>query len=75
MPKYKTCLIRIPGSYNSKLLNKSYSKEDSLVKVVQEWNGSRIPIQYLLKDFRRWLVQEELDQRMVNKKLRNKAVS
>jgi hypothetical protein len=67
-PKYKTCLIRIPITYNSKLLNKGHSKEESLVKVTQMWNGKRIPIQYLLKDFRRWLVQEELDQRIVNRK-------
>jgi hypothetical protein len=67
MPKYKTCLIRIPGSYNSKLLNNGYSKEESLVKIVQRWNGVRVPIQYLLKGFRRWLVQEERNQKTANK--------
>lgn len=30
-PKYKTCLIRIPGSYNSKCLNKGLSLEESKV--------------------------------------------
>jgi hypothetical protein len=63
-PKYKTCLIRIPGSYNSKLLCNGYSKEESLVKIVQKWKGVRIPVQYLLKNFRRWLFQEELNERL-----------
>ncbi len=67
-PKFKTCLIRIPGTYNSKLLNKGLGKEESLVKVIQKWNDYRIPIQYLLKDFRRWLVQEELNQRKAKRK-------
>jgi len=63
-PKYKTCLIRISGCYNSKLLNRGLSKEESLIKIVQKWNGIRIPIQCLLKDFRRWIVQEEYNQRI-----------
>jgi hypothetical protein len=67
-PKYKTCLIRIPGTYNSKLLNKGIDKKESIVKVLERWNGNRIPIQYLLKEFRRWLIQEEYDQRFANKK-------
>lgn len=67
-PKYKTCLIRIPGSYNSKLIHKGLEKEESLVKIIQRWNGQRIPIQILLKDFRRWLIQEEYNQRIVNNK-------
>jgi len=64
-PKYKTCLIRIPGSYNSKLIHKGLEKEESVVKIIQKWNGKRMPIQVLLKDFRRWLVQEEYDQRII----------
>lgn len=71
MPKYKTCLIRIPGSYNSKLLYNGLSKKESLVKVVHRWNGKKIPIQYLLKDFRRWLTQEEYIQKVKNKKRKN----
>jgi hypothetical protein len=68
MPKYKTCLIRLPGSYNSKLLKKGLGKEEARVKVIQRWNGKRLPIQYLLKDFRRWLVQKEVNQSIVNTK-------
>lgn len=70
-PKYKTCLIRIPGTYNSKLLNKGFGTVESLVKIIQKWDGSRIPIQYLLKDFRRWLIQKECDQKLANRKKNN----
>jgi hypothetical protein len=65
-PKYKSCLIRIPGSYNSKLLNKNLSESKALVQIIQKWDGNRIPIQCLLKDFRRWLVQEEYHQKLIN---------
>jgi hypothetical protein len=67
-PKFKTCLIRIPGTCNSKLLNKGFGKEESLVKIIQKWNGNRIPIQYLLKELRRWLFQEDFNQRSDDKK-------
>jgi hypothetical protein len=63
-PKYKTCLIRIPNTHNSKCLDKGSSPAESKVKVVQEWNGYRPPIQLLTKEFRRWLVQEEIQQRI-----------
>lgn len=35
----------------------------------------RIPIQYLLRDFRRWLVQEGINQIIQNRKTRNKPTS
>jgi hypothetical protein len=36
-PSFKSCLLRIPGSINSKYCN-------SNVKIVQKWNGYRPPI-------------------------------
>lgn len=45
-PSLKSCLIRVPGSYNSKLLdNRNY--EQSRVIIVQEWNHSRAVVQSL----------------------------
>lgn len=67
-PKYKTCLIRIPNTYNSKCLSKGLNSEESKVKIVREWNGYRLPIQLLTKYFMRWLVQENIDQRSIVKK-------
>ncbi|MDR4490053.1 MAG: DNA primase noncatalytic subunit PriX [Candidatus Nitrosocosmicus sp.] len=63
-PKYKSCLIRIPNSYNSKLLKKGISLESSKVEVIQRWNGQRIPIQLLLRDFRCWITQEEINHKL-----------
>ncbi len=34
-PKYKTCLIRIPNTYNSKCLSKGKSDEESKVKEIK----------------------------------------
>ncbi|MDN5846305.1 MAG: hypothetical protein L0H53_08540 [Candidatus Nitrosocosmicus sp.] len=71
-PKYKTCLIRIPGTYNSKILKSNRSKEESLVRIIQRWDGRHLPIQFLLKEFRRWIAQEEIDQRIRSEKLKIK---
>ncbi len=65
-PKFKSCLIRFPNTYNSKCLANGKSHEESKVKLIQEWDGYRLPIQYLTKEFRRWLVQKEIDQVAIN---------
>lgn len=71
-PKFKSCLIRIPDTFNLKCLNRGLTKVESMVKIVQRWDGKRLPIQLLLKDFRRWIVQEEIDE---NKKQNVKSKS
>lgn len=60
-PKYKTCLIRIPETYNSKCLNKGFSLEESKVKIVQKWNGMRVDLEPLVHEFRIWLTQQEIN--------------
>jgi hypothetical protein len=60
-PKYKTCLIRIPDTYNSKCLNKGLSEEESRVKILQRWNGKRVDIEPLVHEFRVWLTQQEIN--------------
>jgi hypothetical protein len=78
-PTFNSCLIRIPNTFSSKCLDKGLSPEESTVKIIQEstvkiiqeWNGYRPPIQFLTKDFRRWLVQEEVMQRNKNNKKQN----
>jgi hypothetical protein len=59
-PSVKSCLIRIPGTINSK-----YNQE---VRVLQRWDGVRPPIQYLLRDFRTWLVSEKINDKLEEKK-------
>jgi hypothetical protein len=60
-PKYKTCLIRIPDTYNSKCLNKGMSNEESKVKILQKWNGKRIDAEPLVHEFRIWVTQQEIN--------------
>ena len=55
-------MVRIPGSCNAKCIT------NSEVKVIQVWNGYRLPINYLLRDFRRYLI----DQRMGEVKAQHK---
>jgi hypothetical protein len=56
-PTVKSCLVRIPGSLNSKCLAK---EEDSEVKIIQRWDGVRLSIQHMLREFRRWLIQKKI---------------
>jgi hypothetical protein len=63
-PKYVNSLIRIPGTYNS--------KRNQEVKIMQRRDGKRLSIQLLLKDFRRWIVQGEINE---NKKQSKKSKS
>ena len=58
-PTVKSCLLRIPGSLNSKCIpNRG---EDAEVKIIQRWDGKRPSIQPVLRDFRRWLIQKRID--------------
>jgi hypothetical protein len=52
-PSVNSCLLRVPGTNNS--------KNGQRVKVVLQWNGKRPAIQYVLRDFRKYLIQEQLD--------------
>jgi hypothetical protein len=53
-PSVNSCLVRIPGTINSKCGQE--------VKLIQKWNGQRPAIQYLLRDFRIWLISQKLEQ-------------
>jgi Primase X len=57
-PTVKSCLVRIPGSLNSKSVAKG---EDAEVKAIQKWDGIRPSIQPLLRHFRIWLAQKKID--------------
>lgn len=36
--------------------------------MVQSWNGQRPAINYLLRDFRRWLINKQMKQRLIDSK-------
>jgi Primase X len=53
-PSLKSCLLRIPGSINSKY--------DRQVKIIRKWNGVRVPIpREIIEDFRTHLIQKKID--------------
>jgi hypothetical protein len=66
---FKNCMLRIPSSHNSKNVSKNNGiKDDSTkVEIIQKWNGYRPAINYLLRDFRRYLIQGEIDRRNKDK--------
>jgi hypothetical protein len=72
-PKYKTCLIRIPETYNSKCLSRGLSLEKSKVKILQEWDGKRIDVGHITHEFRIWLTEQEINSKKLssNKSLKS----
>ena len=64
-PSFKSCLLRIPGSINSKYGNK--------VTIVQKWNGYRPNISLeLLLDFKRYLKQKDRQKQLLLNSGRNR---
>jgi hypothetical protein len=61
-PSFRSCLLRIPGSINSKYNTK--------VKIIQKWNGIRAPIILdLLEEFRIYSIQKKIDQIVQRQKI------
>ena len=64
-PSFKTCLIRVPCSINSKCIDNRDKRLSGnfRVKTLQEWNGVRAPItREFIEDFRTYLEQKVTDQ-------------
>ncbi len=61
LPSIKSCLVRVPGTINSKNDNK-------MVKIIQRWNGKRPAIQRITADFRDYLIQKRIDKIQEKKK-------
>jgi hypothetical protein len=60
---FKNCMVKIAGSHNSKCVRRNNNRLDSTteVKVIQKWDGNRSAINWILRDFRRYLIQEKID--------------
>ena len=64
---FKNCMLRIPGSYNSKYVEFNDKgeivniPEEAEVKIIQRWDGKRPAINWMLRDFRRYLIQDKYD--------------
>ena len=65
-PSFRSCLLRLPNSFNAKCLAKGESLENSKVKIIQAWDNKRPSIKYLLQDFRRYLITQKIKE--LNKK-------
>jgi Primase X len=65
---FGNCMLRIPGSHNSKCVAKNnHVKVDSSteVRIIKEWNGNkeRAPIYLLIDSFLAYLVDQDLKER------------
>lgn len=59
-PSFKSCMIRIPGSHNSKCIQRG-NNSNSEVRILEIWNGIRPNIKGpLLYDFYLWLANEKI---------------
>jgi hypothetical protein len=65
-PTFNSCMLRIPGSVNSKC--------DKQVNIIQKWNGHAPAINYLLPDFRRYLIQQKINSRLEEVKIQRRFI-
>jgi Primase X len=67
---FKNCMLRIPGSHSSKCVKKNNNSLGSTteVRIIKRWNGTRPAINSLLRDFRRYLIQEKIDNNVAERK-------
>jgi hypothetical protein len=68
-PSFKSCMIRIPGSFNSKCILKG---EGSEVRIIQRWDRHRPKINLLLGAFHAYLVDQRIKESQRQKELKEK---
>jgi hypothetical protein len=68
-PTVKSCLLRIPYTLNSKCKGEEMRSEQ--VTTIQKWDGHRPPIIYLLRNFRRYLINERIMEVQRQRKRKN----
>src|SRR3954447_1788336 len=59
-PSIKSCLVRVPGTINS--------KNGQQVQIIRKWDGKRPAIQWIAEDFRDYLIQKRIDKIKEKKK-------
>lgn len=59
-PTVNSCLVRVPGTSNSKCAQE--------VKIIQRWNGQKPAINYLLRYFQLWLINEKIQYKRMDTK-------
>jgi Primase X len=72
---FGNCMLRIPGSHNSKCVNANGGVLDSdktAVKIIQQWNGTRPTMMLLVGSFHAHLVKQKMRQNQRdNRRLRH----
>jgi CRISPR/Cas system-associated protein Cas10 (large subunit of type III CRISPR-Cas system) len=70
---FRNCMLRIPGSHNYKRVLRNNGKADnsSEVKIIQRWNGYTPAINWLLRNFRRNIIQEKINDTFKDKTLKS----
>jgi hypothetical protein len=59
-PSFKSCMVRIPGSYNSKCLAYGDNNDGTQVKIIQRWNGYRPKINLLAGSYYAYLIDQKI---------------
>jgi hypothetical protein len=59
-PSFKSCMIRIPGSQNSKCIVAGTNPE---VEIIQRWDGCRPKISLLLGSFHAYLISQQIKEK------------
>lgn len=65
---FKNCILRIPGSHNWECVKRNNNCLATEVKIVRGWDGNRPAINWLLRDFRRYLIQGKIDNNVAERK-------
>jgi hypothetical protein len=66
-PSFKSCMIRIPGTYNSK-----YPQSKNEVKIIQKWDGYRPPMNLLIPAFYDYLVNQKMKELQLSKRIKKR---
>ena len=63
-------MLRVPGSHNWECVKRNNNSLGSTteVKIIQKWDGKRPAINWLLRDFRRYLILEKIDNNVAERK-------
>lgn len=59
-PTINSCLVRVSGTINSKCAQE--------VRIIQQWDGQKPAINYLLRYFQLWLINEKIQHKQMDSK-------
>ena len=66
-PSFKSCMLRIPGSINSKC-----ELRNNTVEIIQKWDGYRPPISLLFESFHTYLIDQKYNELKLQKRLQKR---